>query len=79
MVGRGFGRFARGDEAQGRAMEGCGLGLTIAKWIVEAHGGLIRIASEPGKTTSVAVRLPVAAQLALDGQAPDFSDLTSAP
>ena len=79
LVGRGFERFARGDEAQGRAMEGCGLGLTIAKWIVEAHGGLIRIASEPGKTTSVAVRLPVAAPAELGEQTPDFADITSAP
>lgn len=60
LLGHVFERFARGDEAQGRAMEGCGLGLTIARWVVEAHNGLIRIASEPGKTTSVAVRLPVA-------------------
>ena len=66
QLGHVFERFARGVEAQGRAMEGCGLGLTIAKWIVEAHGGLIRIASEPGKTTSVAVRVPVAVSAELE-------------
>lgn len=60
LLGHVFDRFARGADAQGKAMEGCGLGLTIAKWVVEAHNGLIRIASELGKTTSVAVRLPVA-------------------
>jgi len=60
QIGHVFDRFARGADAQGKAMEGCGLGLTIAKWVVEAHNGLIRVASEPGKTTSLAVRLPVA-------------------
>lgn len=67
LLGHVFERFARGDEAQGRAMEGCGLGLTIAKWVVEAHNGLIRIASELGKATSVAVRLPVAIPMELPG------------
>jgi signal transduction histidine kinase len=60
MLARVFDRFARGEEALKRSTEGSGLGLAIAKWIVEAHDGLIRIASEPGKTTSVAIRLPVA-------------------
>ncbi|MEY4387125.1 MAG: hypothetical protein RLY20_2408 [Verrucomicrobiota bacterium] len=70
LLGRVFERFARGEEAQGKAMEGCGLGLTIAKWIVEAHNGFIRIASEPGKTTSVAVRLPIANPTELNGHSP---------
>jgi signal transduction histidine kinase len=60
LLGRVFERFTRGKEVLSQATEGCGLGLTIARWIVESHQGLIRIASEPGKTTSVAVRLPVA-------------------
>lgn len=70
LLGRVFERFARGDEAQGKAMEGCGLGLTIARWVTEAHSGLIRIASELGKTTSVAVRLPVATPAELDEPVP---------
>lgn len=70
LLGRVFERFARGDEAQGKAMEGCGLGLTIARWVVEAHNGLIRIASEPGRTTSVAVRLPIAVPTELNEHSP---------
>jgi heavy metal sensor kinase len=56
---RVFDRFYRGDAAHGDAVEGCGLGLSIAQWIVSAHGGTIKIASEPAKLTSITVRLPV--------------------
>lgn len=57
---RVFDRFYRGDASHGNAVEGCGLGLSIAQWIVSAHGGSIAIASQPGKTTTVTVRLPCA-------------------
>lgn len=57
MLDKIFDRFARGRHAQEKA-EGCGLGLTIAQWIVQAHGGTIQLlAEEPGKTTAL-VRLP---------------------
>ena len=36
---RVFERFFRGDASHGNAVEGCGLGLSIAQWIVHAHGG----------------------------------------
>jgi signal transduction histidine kinase len=59
---RVFDRFFRGDPAHGSAIEGCGLGLSIARWIVSAHGGAIEIASQPAKATTVTVRLPLSAE-----------------
>jgi signal transduction histidine kinase len=55
-----FERFFRGDPAHGSAVDGCGLGLSIAQWIVSAHGGKIQIASEPSKQTVVTVQLRTA-------------------
>lgn len=53
-----FERFYRGDAGRSRDMGGTGLGLAVAKAIVEAHGGEIFAESEIGKGTSVKVRLP---------------------
>lgn len=50
-----FDRFYRVDEA--RSTEGIGLGLAIAQEIAQAHGGLIRCTSEPGKGTTFTVQL----------------------
>jgi len=54
-----FGRFVRGKNAAEKA-EGCGLGLTIAQWIVQAHGGSIELLPEAGDRTTVLVRWPLA-------------------
>ncbi len=56
---RVFERFFRGDSGQTANIEGCGLGLALAEWIVHAHGGNIDIASEPGSVTTVRVTLPL--------------------
>ena len=53
-----FERFYRADQARGRAEGRSGLGLAIAKSIVDAHGGLLEAASEPGQGTTLTVRLP---------------------
>ncbi len=62
---RVFERFYRVDPARSRATGGSGIGLTIAKAIVEAHGGTIRAESEgPGRGARFVVTLPVAAPVA---------------
>ena len=61
VLPRVFDRFFRGDPAHSQAVEGCGLGLSIAQWIVSAHHGTIKIESDKAKPTTVAVRLPLEA------------------
>jgi signal transduction histidine kinase len=61
ILPRVFDRFFRGDPAHESAIDGCGLGLSIAQWIVSAHSGTIQINSVPSKLTTVTVRLPLAA------------------
>lgn len=53
-----FERFTRSDAARENAIPGSGLGLTIARAIVEAHRGQIHLTSRPGQGTTVTVTLP---------------------
>jgi signal transduction histidine kinase len=54
-----FERFYRVDPSRNRATGGSGLGLTIAKRLIEAHGGTIEAQSELGKGTRFFISLPI--------------------
>ena len=54
-----FERFYRGDKVRSRDDGGSGLGLAIAKWIIEKHGGKIRVDSVKGKGTQFHLQLPL--------------------
>jgi nitrogen-specific signal transduction histidine kinase len=69
-----FERFYRVGTGLVHDVKGSGLGLALVKHIVEAHGGAVTIASEPGRGSTFTMSLPI-------GAAPDKlpPDITSAP
>jgi signal transduction histidine kinase len=54
-----FERFNRLDESRNRTDGHAGLGLSIAKWIIEAHRGSIRVESKLGEGSMFIVMLPI--------------------
>ena len=55
-----FDRFYRADKSRSRELGGSGLGLSIAQWIADAHGGTIALDSTPGVGTVVRTQIPIA-------------------
>lgn len=55
-----FKRFYQVDRSLARHSEGCGLGLSIAKFIVDAHKGSISVDTKLGQGSTFSVRLPAA-------------------
>ena len=55
-----FERFYRLGSELRRETQGVGIGLSIVKHVVEAHGGRVRVESEPGKGSRFTIELPVA-------------------
>jgi heavy metal sensor kinase len=65
-IPRVFDRFWRADRARSREQGGAGLGLSIAKWIVDMHGGSMSVESELGKGSVFTIRVPLAVDKARD-------------
>jgi heavy metal sensor kinase len=59
-----FDRFYRVDKARTREWGGAGLGLSITRWAVEAHGGEISLQSEEGRGSTFRMALPAVAHSA---------------
>ncbi len=70
---RVFDRFYQVDQRLARTQGGCGLGLSIVRYIVEAHGGTASVESRPGTGSKFTLSLPV------DAEAPSASPLPSLP
>jgi signal transduction histidine kinase len=57
-VGRVFGKFYRGANARTQGTRGTGIGLAMVKEIIDAHGGTVRVTSEPGRGSEFTMVLP---------------------
>jgi two-component system, OmpR family, sensor histidine kinase ArlS len=54
-----FDRFYRAEQSRARSTGGSGLGLSIAKWIIERHSGQLEVLSREGIGTRITVLLPL--------------------
>ncbi len=55
---RAFERFYRVDKSHNRLGGGSGLGLAIVKHVIQAHGGQIKLESEPGVGSTFSITMP---------------------
>ena len=54
-----FDRFYRADPSRSQSPQGTGLGLAIVKSIMDLHGGMVTLQSEPGKGTTLQLQFPI--------------------
>jgi signal transduction histidine kinase len=71
---RVFERFAHTDRIGEHVFGGVGLGLAIAKHIIQSHGGTISVQSQPGQGSTFTVILPLDGGRLQLGAAPAASD-----
>lgn len=70
-----FDRFYRADRSRSRHSGGAGLGLSIVKWVAEAHSGHATVASVPGRGSTFAIWLPLTPRPALPDPATQPQEL----
>ena len=68
-----FERFYRVDDELSRSAEGSGLGLSIVRFIVNAHAGTVTVRSAPGEGSTFTVRLPALTPAEAIASAPSFA------
>ncbi|SOY69287.1 response regulator [Cupriavidus taiwanensis] len=69
-----FERFHRVEGAQGRTIEGSGIGLALVQELVRLHGGTIEVQSVPGEGTCFTVSLPARVAAAMDAAMDPVTD-----
>lgn len=71
--------FRQVDAGLSRHAEGIGLGLTLARHVVEAHGGALEVETGPGAGTTVTIRLPQGDTLDSQGNAANAANEGTSP